>query len=103
MFRNCVAINWYGAFSETGAYLNVDKAKIDEWIRSKERILSFDGGDWVNLDDPSERFFDARLHRITDANEVVGRLKQVYGAHPEIERVRVFTVRFRQPRRRVWA
>ncbi len=90
VFRNCVTINWYGAFSETGAFLNVDKAKIDEWIRTKSRILSFDGGDWVNLDDPEERFFDSRLHRIRDLNEVIGRLCQVYRDHPEIERVRPF-------------
>jgi hypothetical protein len=90
VFRNCVTINWYGAFPETGAYLDVDKAKVDEWIRTKARILSFDGGNWVNLDDPSERFFDARLHRITDVNEVVGQLRRVYADHPEIERVRVF-------------
>jgi hypothetical protein len=90
VFRDCNTINWYGAYPETGAFLNVDKVKVDDWIASKAKILSFDGGDWVNLDDPKERFFDARLNPIKDPNEVIRRLKKTYRDHPEIERVRAF-------------
>lgn len=45
VFRDCTTINWYGAYPETGAFLSVDKFKVDEWIKSRARILSFDGGE----------------------------------------------------------
>jgi hypothetical protein len=90
VFRNCITINWYGAYPETGAFLNVDKLKVDDWIKSKARILSFDGGEWVNLDDPQERFFDAQLNPVIDPDEVIRRLKKNYRDRPEIERVRAY-------------
>lgn len=90
VFRDCVAINNWVPYPETGAFLSVDKRKVEEWIRDKSRILSFHGGQWLNLDDPKTRFIDAKMNRITSVDEFIRRLREIYRQHPEIERVRPF-------------
>ena len=90
VFRDCVSINGYAPFPETGAFLSVDQRKVEEWIKTKARILSFEGGSWINLDDPKEKIFDVKLNRIEGVEECIRRLRKEYRAHPEIERVRSY-------------
>ncbi len=90
VFRDVQTINWHGAYPETGAFLSVSKSTVQQWIDSKARILSFDGGDWINLDDPKTKVFDADLNRIQGVDAVVSRLRLVYHQHPEIERGRIY-------------
>jgi hypothetical protein len=90
VFRDYVPIIGYSPFPEVGAFLSVDKRVVEEWIRTKARILSFEGGSWINLDDPKEKIFDAKLNRIEGVEECIRRMRKEYRAHPEIERVRRF-------------
>ncbi len=79
-----------GDYPEIGAFLSVDKAKVEGWIASKSRILVLRGGSWINLSDPKTKIFDANLNRVVDENELVRRMQQTYWDHPEIEQVRTF-------------
>ena len=90
VFRECVAIQPFATHPETGAFLSVDKRKVEEWIQAKARILSFEGGNWLNLDDPKTRFIDSKLNRIEGVDACIKRLREIYLQHPEIERVRPF-------------
>lgn len=90
VFQNCVAIGEYAPYPETGAYLSVSREKVLDWIDKKARILAYNEGNWVNLDDPRERFFDANLNRIATAEEAIKRMRAISRKHPEIERIKVF-------------
>ena len=93
-FKNCISIGPVMTYPETGAFLSVDRQKVEEWIRSGARILSFDNGSWINLDGPKEKFFDSKLNRIESAEKCIERMRQIFREHPEIERGRTFARRF---------
>lgn len=90
VFQKCVSIGEYAPYPETGAYLSVSKEKAQDWIDAKARILSYNEGNWINLDDPKERFFDDKLNRITSVEEAIKQMRIVSRENPEIDRVKVF-------------
>ncbi|HLO99287.1 MAG TPA: hypothetical protein VK171_11880, partial [Fimbriimonas sp.] len=90
VFKNCVSIGEYAPYPETGAFLSVRKETVQEWIDTKARILSYSEGNWINLDDPKERFFDDTLNRITSVEEAIKRMRKISRDNPEIDRVKVF-------------
>jgi hypothetical protein len=45
----------------------------------------------MNLNDPKERFFDAKLRRIEGPDALIVAMKNARRDHPEIERVTAFT------------
>lgn len=78
-------------YAEIGTFLAVDRRTVDQWIVSKARILTFQGGGWANLDDPKERFFDAKLRQIPSVEAFITAMRRARQAHPEIERIAAFT------------
>ncbi len=89
-FRDGVAIGNWAPYPITGDFLRVEKEKVAEWIRDKARILTFQGGEWINLDDPKERFFDENFHEIKDVNERIRFMRKAFRDHPEIGRVATY-------------
>lgn len=90
VFKDCVSIDQYTSFGELAAFLSVDRQRVEEWIKAKARILSFEGGSWLNFDDPKEKVFDEKLNRIEGVEECIRRMRKEYRDHPEIERVRSY-------------
>ncbi|MBS1718809.1 MAG: hypothetical protein JST35_00005, partial [Armatimonadetes bacterium] len=96
---NVVFTDWQGfepspldsEYAEIGTFLAVDRRTVDQWIESKARILTFQGGGWTNLDDPKERFFDAKLRPISSVEAFITAMRRARQAHPEIERIAAFT------------
>lgn len=88
VFRDCQSVPATPGYPEMGTFLSVDKATVEEWIKTKARILTFHGGRWINLDDPKEKLLDADLNPIKSVDELIRRMRKHYREHPEIETVR---------------
>jgi hypothetical protein len=52
-------------------FLVVDRRTVERWIESKVRVLTFQDGGWMNLNDPKERFFNAKLRRIDGPDALI--------------------------------
>ncbi len=92
VFENCMEIDRKKDGAVYGAYLTVSRPAAEAWIAARSRILVFEGGHWINLDDPKERIFDRWLRPIKGVEALVDRLRKVHRDHPEIERVRSFAM-----------
>jgi len=92
VFENCMEIDRKKDGAVYGAYLSVSKPAAEAWIAARSRILVFEGGSWINLDDPKEKIFDRWLRPIKGVEALVDRLRRVHKDHPEIERVRSFAM-----------
>lgn len=90
VFSDCFELDSHKSGAVYGAYLSVDKSRAQEWISAKARILSFQDGEWLNLDDPETKIFDAKLRPVKGVGELVQAIRKARKAHPEIERVRPF-------------
>ncbi len=90
VFRRCQAISSGMTFPETGAFLKVEKSQVDEWIRTKARIVSYGDGGWLNLDDPKTVMIDHNLRKISTAEECIRLLQATYWEHPEVEKPRIY-------------
>lgn len=92
VFRDCIGIGDYPVAPMFSDFLDVDASYVENWIQTKARILTFDGGTWLNLDDPKNaKFFNADLKPIIGVDTFIQFLKKQILAHPEIERIRMFT------------
>lgn len=90
VFENCREIDQKKDGAVYGAYLSVSKPAAEAWIAARSRILVFEGGSWINLDDPKEKIFDRWLRPVLGVEALVDRLRRIHKDHPEIERVRSF-------------
>lgn len=91
VFRDWSSVSEEGEhYPEIGDFLSVERSTVEDWIKAKARILTFQGGSWLNMDDPKTKVFDANLNRIEGVDACISRLRQEFWAHPEIERIRPF-------------